>query len=117
MASARQAGGSPGLLERSCEAGTERSDTNSGPASAVPIAANDSGLLWFFAPDNWELLVKVLNGCSLTSAYWVFLAATTDVEYTLTVTDTQTGKVAVYFHALHAAAQSVTDTGALTSCP
>jgi hypothetical protein len=94
-----------------------RSDTNSGPASAVPIAANDSGLLWFFAPDNWELLVKVLNGCTLTSAYWVFLAATTDVEYTLTVTDTQTGKVGVYFHALHAAAQSVTDTGALASCP
>jgi hypothetical protein len=49
------------------------------------------GLFWFFDSANPEILVKVLNGCALTNHYWVFYAATTNVGFTLTVTDTQTG--------------------------
>ena len=44
---------------------------SSGAGQAVPGASADSGLLWFFAPDNWELMVKVLDGCALNGHYWV----------------------------------------------
>jgi hypothetical protein len=55
------------------------------------VGITEGGLFWFFDSGNPEILVKVLNGCALTDHYWVFYAATTNVGFTLTVTDTQTG--------------------------
>jgi hypothetical protein len=89
----------------------------SGPGQVVPGAAADSGLFWFFGPDNWELLVKVIDGCALNGNYWVFSSATTDVHYVLTVTDTATGQVARYENPAGKAAAAVTDTSAFPSCP
>ena len=87
-----------------------------GQGSVVPLVSRDSGLFWFFGPDNWELMVKVLDGCSLNGHHWVFAAATTTVEYTLTVTDTRTGQTAVYHNPLGRQSPSVTDTAALGGC-
>jgi len=79
--------------------------------AGVPIKYTpDSGLFWFFGPDNIEVLLKVLNACTLNNKYWVFAAATTDVEYTITVTDTLTGKAKTYFHAGGTPAPAITDT-------
>jgi hypothetical protein len=88
-----------------------------GQATAVPVASDDSALLWFFQASNWEMLVKVLNGCGVTNNYWVFFAATTDVQFILTVTDTQNGKVKTYFNPQGVSADAVTDTGAFPTCP
>ncbi len=55
---------------------------------SVPLASNDSAIFTFFQPANFELLVKIVNGCSLNNRYWVFYAATTNVDFYLTVTDT-----------------------------
>jgi hypothetical protein len=88
-----------------------------GAASTVPVASDDSGLFYFFTPNNWEMLVKVLDGCASTAHYWVFYAATTNVEFVVTVTDTQTGKVKTYFNPQFTAADAVTDTGAFATCP
>ena len=90
---------------------------DTGAATVVPFGSDDSGLLWFFDPDNWEMLIKILNGCGLNGNYWVFFAATTNVEFTLKVTDTETGQTKQYQNALGAAADAVTDTGALAVCP
>ena len=87
-----------------------------GVGSVVPGATTDSGLFWFFAPANWELMVKVLDACADSGYHWVFAAATTTVEYTLTVTDTATGAAAVYRNPLGQTAKTVTDTQAL-GCP
>jgi len=76
-----------------------------------------SALFWFFGPDNIEVLLKVLNACPLSNTYWVFSAATTDVEYTITVVDTQTNKTKTYFHAGGTPAPAVTDTEAFATCP
>jgi predicted esterase len=100
------------LVEASWDA-----DGSSGAGQTVPGAAADSGLLWFFAPDNWELMVKVLDGCSLNGRYWVFAAATTTVHYVLTVTDTLTGNVVHYENPAGRAAAAVTDTDAFQTCP
>ncbi len=90
---------------------------NTGIGKAAAPAADGSGLLWFFAPDNWELLVKVLDGCALNDRYWIYAAASTDVEYTLTVTDTATGRTARYENPLGRRAPAVTDTQAFATCP
>ncbi len=54
----------------------------------VPLASNDSAVFWFFKPANFELLVKIVNGCGLNNRFWVYYAATTNVDFTLKVTDT-----------------------------
>ncbi len=88
-----------------------------GPGRVVPFQSNDSGLFWFFAEDNWEMLVKVLDGCLVNDHYWVFASATTDVAYTLLVTDTYTGLERTYTHQQGTAAPAITDTQAFASCP
>jgi hypothetical protein len=85
-----------------------------GVGTKVPVTSADSGLIWFFDEDNWEMLVKVLDGCTLNQNFWVFFAATTDVQYTLTVVDTQTGRVKVYFNPAGTPSPAVTDTGAFS---
>lgn len=90
--------------------------SNHGNAVVVPTAP-DSGLFYFFDAANLEMLIKVLNGCALTNTYWVFYAATTNVELKTTVIDSQTGKAKVYFNPLNTAAPPIQDTGALAVCP
>jgi predicted esterase len=88
-----------------------------GPGSVVPGAvSDDSGLFWFFAPDNWELLVKVLDGCAVNGHRWVFAAGVTTVEYVLTVTDTQTDQAWTWRNPPGRASPAVTDTAALGGC-
>ncbi|HKH47041.1 MAG TPA: fibronectin type III domain-containing protein [Thermoanaerobaculia bacterium] len=88
-----------------------------GVATHVAVPSSDSGLLWFFDQDNWEMLVKALDGCSVNNHYWVFFVAVTDVEYTLTVVDTKTGQVQVYFNPQGRPSPLVTDTSAFATCP
>lgn len=88
-----------------------------GPGMVLPFTSDDSGLFWFFNSDNWEMLVKVLDGCGFNDRFWVFAAATTDVQYTLKVTDTETGLAREYFNPLGTAAQAITDTDAFATCP
>ena len=83
----------------------------------VAFYQDDSGVMYFFERDNWELLVKVLDGCPLNDHYWVFFAATTNVEFTLTVTDTETGATRTWFNPLGQQADSITDTRAFATCP
>jgi hypothetical protein len=89
---------------------------HTGIGRAAPPAADGSGLFWFFSPDNWELLVKMIDGCALNGHFWVYSAATTDVAYTLTVTDTATGRTARYENPLGRPAPAVTDAEAF-ACP
>ena len=91
-------------------------ENQTGPGSTV-FNLEDSGLFWFFSPDNWELLVKVLDGCGVNGHYWVFAAATTNVEYSLRVRDTETGEVHVYRNPLGIASPAITDTEAFATCP
>ncbi len=86
------------------------------PGGAVALRSRDSAVLEFFGPDNWELLVKVLDGRALTDHFWVFSAAATNVEVALTVTDTACGDVWTYVNPLGRAAPAVTDVEALPGC-
>lgn len=68
---------------------------NTGKGAAVGLTG-DTGYFWFFDKDNVEVVVKVLDGTGLNGRHWVFYGALSNVEYTVTVTDTQTGKVRTY---------------------
>ncbi len=92
-------------------------DGREGAGERVPIPSDDSGLFSFFSPNNWEMLVKVIDGCAANGRLWVFGAATTNVAYDLTVTDTLTGEAKVYENALGTAAPAIVDTQAFASCP
>ena len=71
------------------------SQGTSGIAQATPLTG-DTGHFWFFTPNNIELIVKVVDGRSLNGRFWVFSGALSNVEYTITVTDTLTGQVRTY---------------------
>ncbi len=68
-----------------------------GSGQAVPLT-DDTGYFWFFDDANIELMVKVLDGRPLNGHFWVFYGALTNVEYTITVTDTETGLVNTYYN-------------------
>lgn len=90
-----------------------------GQGSVVPLpSAPDSGLFYFFAPSNIEMLIKVLNACVPSfNRYWVFFAATTNVEFGVVVTDTQNGKTRAYYNPLNRSAPPVQDVDAFATCP
>lgn len=81
-----------------------------GVGTASPLTT-DTGSFWFFSPSNVELMVKVLDGRSVNGKFWVFFAALSTVEYTVTVTDTATGAQRVYVNPSGQLA-SIADTGA-----
>lgn len=62
-------------------------DLQSGNGHAVSLT-NNSGYFWFFDPTNVEIVTKVLDGCSVNDAYWVFAAGLTNAGVILNVVDT-----------------------------
>jgi hypothetical protein len=85
-------------------------------AQTIQETTSDSGILWFFDSDNWEVMVKVLDGCALNGHVWVYAAATTDVGYRLTVTDQSTGRMVQYEHEPGSPSPAFTDTAAFAAC-
>ena len=86
-------------------------------AQTVNAPNPGSGLFWFFSPNNWEVMVKALNGCPINNRYWVFSAATTNVYYRMEVLDVQAGRQKIYFNYPGPPAPAVTDTNAFATCP
>ena len=61
---------------------------------------SETGQFWFFSPSNIELLVKIIDGTDVNDAFWVFHGATSNVQYTVTVTDTVDDVQKVYSNPL-----------------
>ncbi len=91
-------------------------DGRSGSGHAVGITS-DTGYFWFLTPSNVEMVVKVLNACSIGQRYWIFAGGLTNVDVTTTVTDTQTNTVRTYHNTLGKKFQPIQDTGAFKTCP
>jgi len=91
-------------------------DGKSGTGHAVALTS-DSGYFWFFGNTNIEMVVKVLNACSFNNRIWVFAGGLTNVEVTMTVTDSQTGAIKIYRNPQGAPFQPIQDTSAFATCP
>ncbi len=85
-------------------------DGTSGVGSAVPLTT-DTGYFWFFTSNNIELVLKVVDGRPVNNRFWVFYGALSNVQYTITVTDTVTSAQKVYTNP-NGALASVADTSA-----
>ncbi len=68
---------------------------NEGDGRAVPFS-DRTGFFWFFASENLELVVKVLDGTAVNGHLWTFYGGLSDVEYWLEVTDLTTGASKTY---------------------
>lgn len=84
-------------------------DGTAGKGVVAPVGTNDSGLFSFFEPNNWEILVKVLDGCALNGHVWVYGASTTDLGYAIRVSDTATGAAKLYRNEQGTPAAAITD--------
>ena len=71
----------------------------------------DTGYFWFFSSNNVEIVIKAVDGRPVNGFFWVFYGALSDVEYTITVTDTVTGLVKPYSN-MQGHLASVADTSA-----
>jgi hypothetical protein len=80
------------------EASVNWKDPNPGESGAAhPIHLTpDTGAFWFFSDQNLELMLKVVDGTSVNGHFWLYTGALSNVEYTLTVTDTVAGTERVY---------------------
>lgn len=94
-----------------------RTSNASDTAELAPLTTNQSGIFWFFDEENWEVMVKALNGCAINNRYWIFSAATTNVSYRLEVFDQRAGVQKIYFNYPGPPAPAVTDTSAFATCP
>jgi hypothetical protein len=74
------------------------------------LGIDRGGLFWFFASNNPEALVKVINGCGTNGFYWVFISAGTNVGVDVTVGDTISGRVAIFHNPDLSAFPSIQDT-------
>jgi hypothetical protein len=77
----------------------------------------DSGLFWFFGPDNVELIVKALDACAGFDRYWFFASGVTNVGVVITVTDTNTGTIKTYTNPVSTPFAPRLDTDAFSTCP
>jgi hypothetical protein len=101
---------------RFCITADWQSSTASGSGTAVQLTS-DTGYFWFFNSANIEMVVKVLNACSVSNTYWVFAGGLTNVLVRVTVTDTQTAAVRTYFNPQSTPFQPIQDTSAFSTCP
>ena len=83
-----------------------------GRARVVEVGGDESSLFSFFGDGNWELLVKVLDGCAVNESFWVFGAAATDIGYRIAVTDTRASRVMEYENRPGSEARALSDTNA-----
>jgi hypothetical protein len=87
-------------------------DGNVGFGSGTTMG-DRTGMFWFFNPANLELVVKVLDGRTVNGNFWVYFGALSNVDYTVKVTDTETGRVREY-HNPQGRMASVADVEAFT---
>ncbi len=87
-------------------------DGQNGFGKVVREGTNDSGLFSFFDEDNWEMLIKVLDGCSVNGHVWVYGASATTLGYRIRVTDTVTDAVREYLNEDGRRADAIADSEA-----
>jgi Bacterial Ig-like domain (group 2) len=90
--------------------------SGTGAGTAVQLTS-DTGYFWFFSESNVEMVIKVLNACSLGGHYWVFAGGLTNVQTSIRVTDTQNGQVKHYGTAAGPPFAPIQDTSAFSTCP
>ncbi|MBU6280630.1 S8 family serine peptidase [bacterium] len=88
---------------------------------ASPKASGEgsaSGLFHFYPsdPSNWEVLVKMIDGCGTNGRFWMLVSASTGFGWELVVTDERTGESRTWRHPLDGNASGLSDFEAFAGC-
>ncbi|CAM2069413.1 hypothetical protein SCOR_28840 [Sulfidibacter corallicola] len=78
---------------------------------------DETGYFFFDDPEKIEAVVRVFDGCQFNDNFWVFAGGLTNVAFTLTVTDTQSGEAKEYTNPLGKPFAPIQDTNAFSTCP
>jgi hypothetical protein len=100
------------LLDRFLVSIGNVSNHPTGRATPVPAGSSDTALFWFYNDRNWEVMVKVLNGCAINGHYWVFVGALTNQRYAVSINDSVAFVARSYGNPLGTRAPAVADTTA-----
>ncbi|HVT56792.1 MAG TPA: hypothetical protein VHR45_00185 [Thermoanaerobaculia bacterium] len=87
-----------------------------GAGQARPLTG-DTGTFWFFDSANLELVVKLLDGCTVNRHFWFFAGGLTDLRTVITVTDSSTGAARRYINHQGTPFAPLQDTAAFAGCP
>ena len=74
---------------------------------------DDSAFFWFFSASNFEMGLKILNGCGLNNRFWAFISGLTDQGWTVRIRDTQTGSMKTYSNPTGRLTPTTADTSAI----
>jgi hypothetical protein len=66
-----------------------------GMGQTVPLTGV-TGAFWFSDPSNLDLMVEVVDGRTVNGHFWVVYGSLSNLDFTITVTDTATGAVKTY---------------------
>lgn len=96
------------LLEGRFEVRVQWTDFQSGTGSGKVMTfgneraeTDESVFFWFFGPSNFEMGIKMVDACGPPfEAYWAFVSGLTNVAFTVTIRDTETGVTKVYSNPL-----------------
>lgn len=88
----------PGIIQVTVEWRDHDGNEGQGRVSST-LSNGQTGLFWFFDPENIELAVKVIDGTANNGFDWFFYGALSDVEYTIRALDMITGVERVYRNA------------------
>jgi plastocyanin len=87
-------------------------------AKRVDLPATPGSGVFALAPrDDLQILLNVHDGCAENDHYWLELAAVTDVELTVRVRDTRTGRTWVHLNPAGSLPASIRDVDAFSTCP
>ena len=87
------------------------------PVQACPAAGDaELGPLHLLLAGGAAAPAPVLDRCSVNGHYWLSLAAATDVEFTVRVRDTQTGRTRVYLNPAGSTPAVLRDVEAFGAC-
>ncbi len=106
-----------GRFEATVQWQPSASRTDRSSKRLAPSEAPDTGLFAPSADDEPQVLLHVLDRCAINGHFWVDFAAVTDLELTVRVRDTQTGRTRTYYKPAGTTPAPVRDAEAFATCP
>jgi hypothetical protein len=67
-----------------------------GAPAFVATSNNESAVFWFYSPDDWEVVAKVINGCPNDNYWWFFGAGATGTPFSFNFIDYARNRGAAY---------------------